>query len=487
MKDLRKLIRKVLREETNQPDVELDIMNYKGDDSEINKMKSLIYSGKILTPKDIEYAESFFEKNEKEAGDEADDDNKEIKNKILNWIGDDGQMKNLLFKVYSKQKLSKEEIQFAKEFFEKEKKLRISDKNTMSKKVTDYRGAYEQQSKIQELGQTVYEDIIKSDLSIFLNNIFNPKFKIQIGKPSEGWFEKNLEDLRQFYNDTKKYHNNNVSWRDGTEMSIGNKIIELGKRLKNRDWIGIIENGDWSILNKVDTNYLSWAKEISKRQVEGDLPMGGDVYIIEKYFQKRDVEDVLPKKWLQILKKIEQEKNIKVGKMSFAHVDFIDKFHEDKESSYGEFVGTLQKSTQKGDEFENEFFQLIRNVPDNFREIKRYALWGNVIDINFGVDGSYFGKDGFKLVQVKSSESGAKKAFVKRLGIPYVSVYPQNPKNKVRNYRFYYYSENNTQKPEDFNKDFVNTKNNSETYAEKEKKVLDKYLGQPGLGQDYFR
>jgi hypothetical protein len=88
---------------------------------------------------------------------------------------------------------------------------------------------------------------------------------------------------------------------------------------------------------------------------------------------------------------------------------------------------------------------------------------------------------------VKSSESGAKKAFVKRLGIPYVSVYPQNPKNKVRNYRFYYYSENNTQKPEDFNKDFVNTKNNSETYAEREKKVLDKYLGQPGLGQDYFR
>jgi len=487
MKDLRKLIRKVLKEETGQPDVEVDIMNYKGDDKEINKMKSLIYGGKILTPKDIEYAESFFNKGKKEVGDETDDNNKEIRNKILNWIGDDSRMKNLMFKVYSKEKLSKEEIEFAKSFFEKEKKLRMSDKNTMLKKVTDFRGAYDQQSKIQELGKKVYLDIIKSDLTIFLNNIFNPKSKIQIGKPSDGWFEKNLEDLRQFYNDTKNYHNNIVSWQDGSKMSIGNKIIELGKRLRNQDWIGIIENGDWSILNKVDTNYLSWAKEISKRQLEGDLPMGGDVYIIEKYFQERDVEDVLPKKWLQILKKIEQEKNMKVDKMSFAHVDFIDKFHEEKESILSEFVETLQNTTRKGDEFENEFFELIRNKPDNFRKIKRYALWGNVIDINFGVDGSYFGKDGFKLIQVKSSESAAKKAFVKQLGIPYVSVYPQNPKNKVRNYKFYYYSENNTQKPEDFNKDIVNTKDNSETYAEKETKVLNKVLGQPGLGQDYFR
>jgi hypothetical protein len=65
MKDLKKLIRKVLREDTNQPDVELDIMDYKGDNSEIKNLKLKIRSGMFLTKGEVKMAENFFSEKTK--------------------------------------------------------------------------------------------------------------------------------------------------------------------------------------------------------------------------------------------------------------------------------------------------------------------------------------------------------------------------------------------------------------------------------------
>lgn len=412
-------------------------------------------------------------------------DRKELESKISNWDGNDHRMKDLMIKVYRKEPISDEEYEWAEEFFKKEKESRKLSQNTMSKKVTDWRGGgFEQQNEIMKSGITVYHDIIKTDLSIFLNSVFDPTLKLRIGEPNDDWFIKNINDLKDFSEKTEKYHNNFVDWTDGSKSTIGAKIKEIKQRLISRNWLGIIEDENWSILNKVDTNYSSWAKDISKRQLNGDLPMGGDLYIIKKYFEKRNLEEVLPKNWLDILRKIEKEKNLKIGKMSLAHVDFLNRFQNDKKEEFEDLKKNLMTTTEKGDDAENRFFELITNTPSNFQDIKRFAIWGNVVDMVFGVDGYATMKDGFKLIQVKSNENQAKKAFVKQLKIPYVSVYPISKKFR---YSFNYFSNENPIVPESFNQDYgkIIQKEKPKTYAERERAALEKIIGRPST-DDYF-
>jgi len=409
-------------------------------------------------------------------------DRKELESKIYDWEGPNPKMKELWIKIHRKEPISDEEYKWAQRFFEKEKESRKSSTDTMLKKVQDYRGGgYEQQSEIVKSGITVYHDIIKSDLIIFLNDIFDPKLKIQIGKPSGEWFRANLNDLREFRNSITNYLGNMVKWREGA-MTINDKIEETRKKLQDQDWYGIVENGDWSILNKIDTNYTSWAKDITKRQLNGDLPMGSDMKIIKKYFEKRDVNEILPKEWIDTLRKVEKLKKIRIDKISFAHVDFINRFHRDKEDGLTELKNNLMSTTLKGDESEDHFFTLLSNRPQNFHNVKRYALWGNVVDMIFGVDGSAKFADGFKLIQVKSSENLAKKAIIKNLGIPYVSVYPISKKFK---FTFNYFSENNPSEPSNFNIKYVNDKDKPETYQDKEMAALQKILGKPS-SDEYF-
>jgi hypothetical protein len=484
MKDLRKLIRKVLREETNQPDVELDIMNYTGDDKEINKMKSFIYNGKNLTPKNIKYAESFFDKEKKEVGDETDYDNHELETKIMRWVGDSEEMKKMQAKIRLKIPITDEEYSFASDFLKKEIEKRKTSKDTISQKMKFSRNnpSIDQRNKITNLGEKAYKELIGEDLSVFFNNIFNPKLSLKIGKPKKSWFIQNYNDLVVFQQSIKQWQKNVVNFRDGTSMTIEEKINELKDKLNQENFIGIIEKDEWSILNHLDTNYTFWAEQITKRQLNGDLPMGSDVSTIESYFTERRLDTVLPKIWLDNLIKLKKEKNIKVSKMSFAHVDLLEKFHEEKGKEFLEMKDILIKTTTKGEKAEKDFIQLISNAPDKVKNIKTFASWGNVVDMFFGVDLMATFVDGFKIVQVKNKKTTS--AIIKRLGIPYLLVFPEGSFLE-----FSYFSEKNpTEKNvKSFNKDYLKTSESivpDVTYQMKQRDALEKVLGR--TSSDYF-
>ena len=414
-------------------------------------------------------------------------DRKSLETKIHRWSGDSDAMKDIWAKLRTNASLSDEEYKFAEEFFKDEIKKREKSTDTVAYKISSsnvFKPAKDQKDKITELGKNAYLNLIKTDLSIFFNNIFNPKLKLKIETPNDDWFKKNYNDLVVFGNNVKQWENNTVYWMDGPKMTIKKKIDELKTRLKNKDFIGIIEGNEWSILNRIDTHYTFWADEIDKRQKNHDLPMGSDISVIEGYFKPRRLESVLPKHWYKIFEKIKTEKNLDIKGMSFAHVDLLEKFHEEKEHEFNEMKNKVRKTTEKGDKAENNFVTLMENSTNKVNNVIKYTTWGNVVDMVFGIDLTANFIDGFRVVQVKSSEGRAKYAFVKNLGIPYLTVFPSDKKNM---YIYSYFSEKNKDVKKSFNMDYINVEQNAEipvSYKEKEKNALDKVLGK--TKDDYF-
>ena len=414
-------------------------------------------------------------------------DRKSLETKIHRWSGDSEAMKDIWAKLRTNASLSDEEYKFAEEFFKDEIKKREKSTDTVAYKISSsnvFKPAKDQKDKITELGKNAYLNLIKTDLSIFFNNIFNPKLKLKIETPNDDWFKKNYNDLVVFGNNVKQWENNTVYWMDGPKMTIKKKIDELKTRLKNKDFIGIIEGNEWSILNRIDTHYTFWADEIGKRQKNHDLPMGSDISVIEGYFKHRRLESVLPKHWYKIFEKIKTEKNLDIKGMSFAHVDLLEKFHEEKEHEFNEMKNKVRKTTEKGDKAENNFVTLMENSTNKVNNVIKYTTWGNVVDMVFGIDLTANFIDGFRVVQVKSSEGRAKYAFVKNLGIPYLTVFPSDKENI---YIYSYFSEKNKDVKKSFNMDYINVEQNAEipvSYKEKEKNALDKVLGK--TKDDYF-
>lgn len=410
-------------------------------------------------------------------------DRKEIETKLRRWVadteGEGEEIKKLQAKLILNQPISDEEYDFAKEFFEKEVKKRKISSNTMSHKIKpSFKDkAKDQKNELMSLGTKAYLDLIKTDLSVFFNEAFNPKLKMKIGTPSDSWFIQNYNDLVLFQQKTIQWENNNVDWRDGSSMTIKSKIDELKKKLKDKNFIGLIEGGDWSILNHLDTHYTFWADEITKRQINHDLPMGSDITVIRNYFRPRRLDSVLPKGWLEKLNQLKKDKGLNINSMSFAHVDLLEKFHEEKEKEFSDMKEKITRTTRFGEDAETDFLTLIENSPEKVNGIKKYASWGNVVDMVFGVDMMANFVDGFKIVQVKNSKSKSQWAFIRKLGIPYLSVFPKGGRNK---YNFLYFSENNKDIEESFNQNYLSVEKKVEkpiTYQEKEMNALRKVIG----------
>ena len=145
-------------------------------------------------------------------------DKKDLETKIHRWSGDSEYMKDIWAKLRTNSPLSDEEYKFADEFFKDEIKKREKSTDTVAYKISSsniYKPAKDQKDKIIELGKNAYLNLIKTDLSIFFNNIFNPKLKLKIETPNDDWFKKNYNDLVVFGNNVKQWENNTVYWMDG--------------------------------------------------------------------------------------------------------------------------------------------------------------------------------------------------------------------------------------------------------------------------------
>ena len=103
-------------------------------------------------------------------------DRKSIETKIHRWSGDSDAMKDIWAKLRTNASLSDEEYKFAEEFFNDEIKKREKSTDTVAYKISSsnrFKPAKDQKDKITELGKNAYLNLIKTDLSIFFNSIFN--------------------------------------------------------------------------------------------------------------------------------------------------------------------------------------------------------------------------------------------------------------------------------------------------------------------------
>jgi hypothetical protein len=102
------------------------------------------------------------------------------------------------------------------------------------------------------------------------------------------------------YNDLKEFYKNlgNERWsktnKYNSTLTVKDLIIKIGNKIKNdlSSFKGFIEDGQWSSLNKIDTNYSYWAKSIIDLDNKGLLGNGSPKEKIEEFFKQRLPKDI---------------------------------------------------------------------------------------------------------------------------------------------------------------------------------------------------
>jgi hypothetical protein len=371
MKDLRKLIRKVLKEETNQSDVDLDIMDYEGDDKEINRMRQAIYYGNNLSKNDIEYAQSFFNKK----------DENNVEELIKKYSGSNKKINDTLKKkVFSNSPLTPKQKKGAEDFFMKEKLSKTSLANL--KKDTPLG------KEVIKQGIETYLGLIKSGKKHLFKS--RKELSIVIGNPSPEWVEKNIKDLKEFRKKlSKKSLEKDYVLVGGETVKLSDKIDEiLGVLTKNpNSYVGFIENGEWSIMNKLDTNYVNWFRMLKELDSMGKLKGNNPNEKVEYFFKQSPVESesVLNKEKLYNLRLIEEKFGVKIPTLSLADIEILKDYNKDFLNIKERLMGT----TREGERVEGNVigsFKLFSGGSIREDDIYDFSSYGNRVDQIFGVD-----------------------------------------------------------------------------------------------------
>jgi hypothetical protein len=265
------------------------------------------------------------------------------------------------------------------------------------------------QSKMKELGNKTYLNLIKTSKKNFLKP--SKDYKIIVDKPSKEWVVRNLNDLTFFIENTKNSPNPHKFEDRINQSTTHEEALNLIRELETEKFVGFVEvDGEkktWSILNKVNTNTINWARMITKRYINGDLGKGSARDALLKYFEQQSISDFYPE--FEHLDK--HEKNIvsnSAKTLSFAEFDIIEAFHhqndEDSEmlgiDPLNNIINRIKKTTKSGDKSEDEFIEWLI--------IHSFSSPGNLVDITFQTD-LILDLNGVKTpIQVKSSEVNTK-------------------------------------------------------------------------------
>ena len=361
---------------------------------------------------------------------------------LRDYQGSNSKLKDLSLELRVKGKLSSTKIkeaitQFKKEFYEPT----ILSSLQFNKQM---------QSLIMDLGTKAYNDILRSNKRFLLKDLN----KIKIGTPEREWMNRNVSDLRFFkkhITDTDEKFN--FPDRD-EKVSISDEVTNLLKLLVKRDFWGFIEGNEWSILNKINTNYTNWSKLIAKRDKEGDLGNNsGPKDKVMNYFKQRPVEEIH-----DLSEFDEEQKRIiktKVPTLSFADEDIITILRAadspDNDYDFNKMRNRIMSTTDRGDNAENDFIAwlLYNKIPES--DIRVFSSYGNLVDITFQCDLMVKLKDKWVPIQVKSSEKTTSSKLL-NYGIGGILVYPAPKKIKCGNWVYL----TGTSLPKDFDEDFLN-------------------------------
>ena len=270
---------------------------------------------------------------------------------LSDYTGNNSKLQDLSRELKATGKLSNTKIkdavtQFKKEFYEPT----ILSSLQFNKQM---------QSLIMDLGTKAYNDILRSNKRFLLKDLN----RVKIGTPERDWMNRNVSDLRFF----KKHVTDTgekFSFPDRDEkVTISDEVTNLLKLLVKRDFWGFIEGNEWSILNKINTNYTNWSKLIAKRDKDGDL--GEYISPKEKvlnYFKERPIEEIH-----DLSEFDEEQKRIiktKVPTFSFADEDIITILRSaenpDEDYDFNKMRNRIMSTTDKGDNAENNFIAWLK-------------------------------------------------------------------------------------------------------------------------------
>lgn len=361
---------------------------------------------------------------------------------LRDYQGSNSKLKDLSLELRIKGKLSNTKIkeaitQFKKEFYEPT----ILSSLQFNKQM---------QSLIMDLGTKAYNDILRSNKRFLLKDLN----KIKIGTPEREWMNRNVSDLRFFKKHiTDTGEKFNFPDRD-EKVSISDEVTNLLKLLVKRDFWGFIEGNEWSILNKINTNYTNWSKLIAKRDKEGDLgDNSGPKDKVMNYFKQRPVEEIH-----DLSEFDEDQKRIiktKVPTLSFADEDIITILRAadspDSDYDFNKMRNRIMSTTDRGDNAENDFIAwlLYNEIPES--DIRVFSSYGNLVDITFQCDLMVKLKGKWVPIQVKSSDKTTSSKLL-NYGIGGILVYPAPKKIKCGNWVYL----TGTSLPKDFDEDFLN-------------------------------
>jgi len=251
--------------------------------------------------------------------------------------------------------------------------------------------------ELKKMGNELYKNIINSNKKELFKN------KDLISQPSDEWYRKNLDDLDEFY---KKLNNpsGRIEW----------KYNKIKTKLENKEYYGFIENGNWSILNKFNTNYMLWRKLINKIYHNSNLTF---LEKINDFFRQKPIGEIFPNSKTEF-EKLKNEENIDIKTFSLAEKEIIKDINFNSSQA---IVDIINKTTGEGNQVEHRFKESIQD-----KEIIDFSSPGNVVDMEFGVDLMVHTPKGWIPIQVKSNKAEAKNCPLLKSGINGIAVYPDD-------------------------------------------------------------
>jgi hypothetical protein len=309
-------------------------------------------------------------------------------------------------------------------------------------------------NKIIDSGIKTYNNLVRSSKGKLLSVIVNGKVKKMVGSPSQSWVIRNMEDLDEFkrlIKDTGKKHN--FPDRIG-KYTITQEVNKLLESLEFDDFYGFIEDGEWSILNRLGSNWSNWAAMLKKRDDMGHLKSDDLESKVYEYFEQRPIEE------FGVMNKKDIEFN---DTLSMAEYDIIYAFvvlsKEIKNDELDGIRARLKKTTEKGEHNENEFIKFLSE--NGITNIKNFSSYGNLVDMTFQVD-LIANINGVSVpIQVKSDEKSATTSKIHQYNFGGIAVWPLPKKSECGKWG-YVDKKGSFAKYGSFDEDFLNISCDSE-------------------------
>jgi hypothetical protein len=360
----------------------------------------------------------------------------EVVDLIRNYSGSVKFINDLKKKVITNKPLTVPQSDAAKDFFVRERLSTTIESQLDSGKNLG--------KEVIGLGIETYVNIIKS----CKKNLFKSRedITVRISTPGPEWVERNIQDLTNFKEKLSQEVLSKVIELPTKETTtIGAKVEEIINTLE-RDpnaYPGFIENnGDWSIMNKLDTHYSNWYRILGeldyKKKLVGNTPQKK----VENFFKQVPVEEILPPKKVEALKEIETAFNCQIPTLSHADYEILVDFNKD----FLNIKKRLMSSTERGDKNEINIKGTLKlfsggAITDN--DIIHFSSHGNRVDQVFGIDmlvymylPSHGSEKYWVPIQAKSDKAAANRSMLLKFDIGGISIFPTKNPEIAGNYGY---------------------------------------------------